>query len=548
VEGAYLPVSVQDKMPPLRAALIVDGPTLPTWVADAVSLAVASERIRVVALFVCTNNNKRRRMVKHLAYYGMRFLFMRPKSWRSVPVSNVVDDDVERVIFSAEEEGAWQRLPKDVLDRAAEFDLDVALKFGMGLLRDPQLFPARNGVLSYHHGDPFRYRGRPAGFYELRDDASYVGAVVQRLSNRLDGGEYLAQGHFRIERHSYRNTLESLYTGSVVLLEKALLECVKELPKERPPLGSNYRLPSNGVVVSFLMRLLYRKMQRLSYGVFWRKAWRLFEIDSAELTKLTYNQVLQGNPLPLPSNADFLADPFYLDGMGQWILCERMPESSVHGDIVRIGPERGSAEVLLAEPGRHISYPYVFASAERLFMIPEVAGWSSPFLLEMDPCSANPLRKIMLKGLETERLLDPTLVEYEGTFWLFASPETPYRKMDSLMLWYSDTIEGPYEGHPMNPIVQSPGTARSAGKFMKRDGRLIRFGQDNSAGYGARLAVMEIQVLTKERYRERQIGRFQLKDWCGPHTIDFSSKNVLVDGYQNVFDPFAWVQRLRERF
>ena len=74
----------------------------------------------------------------------------------------------------------------------------------MGLLRiedEYQQLP----ILSYHHGDPSSYRGRPAGFYEIFNGEKTTGIIVQRLSNELDAGVILAFAESKIVNFSYKN-------------------------------------------------------------------------------------------------------------------------------------------------------------------------------------------------------------------------------------------------------------------------------------------------------------------------------------------------------
>ena len=73
-----------------------------------------------------------------------------------------------------------------------DVEFDVVIKLGMNLHRDPDDLPARYGVLSFHHGDPSEYRGRPAGFYEVLAGADHIAAIVQRIGNKLDAGKVLA--------------------------------------------------------------------------------------------------------------------------------------------------------------------------------------------------------------------------------------------------------------------------------------------------------------------------------------------------------------------
>jgi hypothetical protein len=79
-------------------------------------------------------------------------------------------------------------------------DLDMILRFSFGIIKGEVLSAARFGVWSFHHGDEREFRGRPPGFWELDEVCPVVGAILQRLTERLDAGVVLHRGFFR--RHS----------------------------------------------------------------------------------------------------------------------------------------------------------------------------------------------------------------------------------------------------------------------------------------------------------------------------------------------------------
>ena len=99
-------------------------------------------------------------------------------------------------------------------------------KFGMGLLRVPPDAEFSIPIISFHHGDLRKFRGRPAGFYELLNGEPVVGQVVQRLTNRLDAGEVLAFAETKARPHSYRATMEDAYRTSPLLLPQAAQLCL----------------------------------------------------------------------------------------------------------------------------------------------------------------------------------------------------------------------------------------------------------------------------------------------------------------------------------
>lgn len=93
--------------------------------------------------------------------------------------------------------------------------LDFILRFAFGIVRGEILQAARYGVWSFHHGDEMRYRGGPPGFWEIYHGDPHTGVVLQRLTERLDGGVVLRKHAFDTVLHSYtRNRDVGLYGGA----------------------------------------------------------------------------------------------------------------------------------------------------------------------------------------------------------------------------------------------------------------------------------------------------------------------------------------------
>ena len=61
--------------------------------------------------------------------------------------------------------------------------------------------------MSFHHGDPRKYRGRPSGFYEIANKEKIQGQVVQILTPKLDAGKVLSYGETKVFKESYKKTL-----------------------------------------------------------------------------------------------------------------------------------------------------------------------------------------------------------------------------------------------------------------------------------------------------------------------------------------------------
>ncbi len=81
--------------------------------------------------------------------------------------------------------------------------LDFILRFAFGIVRGEILQAPRYGIWSFHHDDEMRYRGGPPAFWEIYRGDPHTGVVLQRLTERLDGGVVLRKHAFDTVLHSY---------------------------------------------------------------------------------------------------------------------------------------------------------------------------------------------------------------------------------------------------------------------------------------------------------------------------------------------------------
>jgi hypothetical protein len=101
------------------------------------------------------------------------------------------------------------------LDLIRGLDLDFILALpSREILRGGILDAARYGIWSYHHGDPRRQRGAPPGVWEIYAGEPRSGAILQRLTDRLDAGIVLRQGDFPTIDHSFVLNSDNLFFQS----------------------------------------------------------------------------------------------------------------------------------------------------------------------------------------------------------------------------------------------------------------------------------------------------------------------------------------------
>ncbi|MGU1833025.1 glucosamine inositolphosphorylceramide transferase family protein [Pseudomonas aeruginosa] len=518
----------------IKAALIVDDLSLSEWQKRAIE--DSSEYLDIQLVLSCRNSATKKSVIKHCGYYFLNILSLKNDMTRRVQLDS---RGSEVIHFDSDYEGAWQRIPEDVCARILDKGIKLVIKFGMSLLRiDGGL--QRLDILSYHHGDPEYYRGRLAGFYEIYENADSVGIIVQKLSNKLDAGEVLVRGYSKVHHHSYKKTSRNFYLNSVVLLRKALVNYSRGEEVVLEKLGKNYRLPSNFTVFKFFCKTIFRGLARLSYGAFFEKKWNVVALPYNDIPSLQELSVSAGKIPKVEKGYTFYADPFF-SADGKLIRLEALNASNGLGEIIELKAQSLDFSRVILK-GNHFSYPYSFEASGVEYLIPEVASHSAPCLLP--PPFALESKKLF-QGMEGERILDGTLFEHGGRYYLFCGQAVS--GSDNLYLYVGESLEGPYTSHPCNPVVMNPGSARMGGRIFKEGGKLYRFGQNNSYGYGSSLAVNEIEVLDPEHYSEKRVANLAFQDARGPHTIDIHGQTMILDFYQDRFSLLAGYRRLVAR-
>lgn len=527
-------------MPELKVAVIVDRAQVQKFGLRALDELRGCDEITV---FSCRNTRIGKKPFRHGAYYALNLLTVRNPLARAVPVAETKKRIAAMVEFDSGYEGAWQTLPPEIVQRLAGFDLIV--KLGMGLLRVPPAEVLPPPILAWHHGDPDHYRGRPAGFWEMANRAPVMGQIVQILSNKLDGGRVVAFAETRVHRHSYRATLIEAYRHSHLLLNGAVRNARAGVALPKSSAGKNYRLPSNLAVAAFAARMATAFAKRLVYGAIVEKKWR---VSTAPLGGADPASIAAGaafpapdlwQTLPTPEEYLFLADPFFSsDPPG--ILVEALSRRSSVGEIALISD---GGHLRLSEGTRHFSYPFTLQAEGAQLVLPEMAQWGEQRCFRIRDC-----RMVDVGALEVDvrpRLLDPTLIEHQGRFYLFANDAD--QGSTALMLWSAESVRGPYRVHPYSPVRIAPSGGRMAGALLRTGDRLIRFGQSFLGDYGDGVYAFEVERLTAQDYRERPIGCIRFEGRQGPHTINFDGNRVLFDWYESRFSALAGVRRATAR-
>lgn len=204
--------------------------------------------------------------------------------------------------------------------------------------------------------------------------------------------------------------------------------------------------------------------------------------------------------------ARFIADPFMIRKQGTWYMFfEVMRQTTRRGEIGLAISEDAFhwkyQRIVLREPF-HLSYPYVFEWKGEYFMVPECNASGSVCLYK---ATAFPYEWVFQQTLvEGGTFLDPSLLHYEGRWWLFVETNPQYQ-CDTLRLFYADILTGPWQEHPKSPIVSgNKHIARPAGRVQLIGGSILRFAQNCFPSYGTDVRAFVISELTARGYKERE--------------------------------------------
>jgi hypothetical protein len=365
-------------------------------------------------------------------------------------------------------------------------------------------------------------------------DADFVAPITLRAHTATDG-----------ERTIYRSVVESdrvsLHRSRCRAARRAALLPARRLRDlhrhgwpfitsraERSTPEPGRSRPGNGTMARFLWQVARGVLRRRLAGRLGEKQWFI------AYRRMEHNT----SRLITPPNGRFYADPFLFQRDGRrFIFFEDYDWSCRRAVIDYVEIDEGGrhgAPRLALEQECHLSYPLVFEEGDAVYMLPETAGRRT---VELYRAARFPgewtLDRVLLRDVSAT---DATLLRHEGRLWLFVAMAVDGgRPIDELFVFSSDSLEGEWEPHPMNPVVSDVRCARPAGRVFMRDGDLIRPAQDCSRSYGWRLVFNRIEALSPTEYREKHVGAIEPALGSGnlrTHSYDSDGTYEVLDGFR----------------
>jgi hypothetical protein len=439
------------------------------------------------------------------------------------------------------------------------YDLDVALRFGFRILKGGVLDIARHGVWSYHHGDNTVNRGGPAGFWEVAEQHAATGAVLQRLTEDLDGGVILGRSFSSTDRFSPTINRANYFWQASELLVARLRELAERGIDVHGDTGPAHReadhwsayssrlytRPTTGEVLRHSLqlgsRLLRSKLRSLLYREQWIIGYRMTQTRGVE-GDVPDGVFYRFKDLAPPPDR-FWADPFpvFMDGR-HFLFFEEFPYASTHAHICVVEMDRsgpiGKPVIALQRP-YHLSYPAVFECDGEWYMVPETASRRT---VELYRAVRFPDQWEFVADLLTGlRAVDATIARVEGCWWMFVGVVVEgASEATALHLFSAPGPLGPWSPHARNPVKIDVRGARPGGRIFKYGSTYYRVGQDGAPSYGSGLRVFAIDRIDNEAYAETEIAQIRpgwRKDLVGTHTLNAAQGLTAID-----------MRRVRRRF
>ena len=499
----------------LRVGVLLDGPSVPAWVAWIVN-AVDDHPDLDLALVVGTAPpSPDRRPLFRLYERIDRGLF------------NVEPDALATVDIG----GALAGVPRAPESEIADHHLDVLLHLGGPRPRGAILDAPRYGVWSYRHGAAldaplFREMARGVGDAEtvlevLRADGGHViyrstGVTDPVSLHRTRVPAYWKSAHFAMRR------LEELANGRWEPSRAELPE-----PAAAPPAAPR----TLRYVAAVATRVARRKLRASVFQHQWFLGFR----------RRTGDRLPQDDPAPwrltFPPGDRSYADPFVVCHAGEtFVFLEVLAHSPLRGELAvgRLDDDGALIDVAPVLPvAHHTSYPYVFEDSGVLYLIPESSAERRVDLFRATRFPGGWEHAATL--LEDVNAVDATVYRHAGRYWMWVTIAVPGARLnEETFVYFSDRLDGGWTPHPGNPVVSDARRARPAGRPFLHDGLLIRPAQNCSGRYGRQVVFSVVEQMDPDRYSERPDGSLG-PEWAGrpnlaAHTYTFDGEWEATDG------------------
>jgi len=491
------------------------------------------------------NRTSAKDAINKTAWWLYRKPFDAPPCKSKVDVSTELEP-IDRIACDVKEEGFSQYFYEDDLSDIREYNLDFVLRMGFGIIRGEILEVPKYGVWSYHHDDERKYRGGPPCFWEIYHGDPVSGAILQRLTDRLDGGIILKRGFFGTQRR-YQDNLNNVYYGTTEWPAQVATDILNGNADyvDHPPTKSDapiYRAPSLPQITSYNLKSIYSLATTALSGI---GHWNIGVLQHSieESINESFNPEIEW--YEYPKEDGFLADPFPITiDDTKYIFVEDFSYPDWKGKISYIeypdGFRDGDLRTAHEEP-EHMSYPYLFEHNDSVYATPEIFESNEIRLYQVHSPSNWEFKTTLVEGVEG---VDPTIIKHRDRWWMFYT-EHSYSNT-KLYIRFADNLTGEWKYHKNNPVKTDIRSSRPGGTPFMEDSELYRPAQTSDGGYGKGIVINKVEKLTPEQYAEKKVSEIQPSEgglYTGMHTLSSQGDITLIDNKRRIRNRHALQRR-----
>lgn len=548
----------------LRFGIMCSGYEFQSWQAE--SIKILLENQQQCALLIFDNNliETKSFFRKSTRFFGKNALFnfyqrffLRPSAKEIKSLSNELKD-VPGIKCKTEKKKFSQYFSDDEISKIKEYNLDFILRYGFSIIKGEILNSAKYGVWSFHHDDEQIYRGIPSGFWEIMENDAVNGAILQRLTNRLDGGVILKKGWFKTISHSYKgNVDQSLKSTSEWpwQVAKQIIQSGEDsIPTEESSSSAKIRfLPRNFVMLKFFIKLIMNKIRFHYRELFCPEDWAL-GIAKTNINDIIENGIddKQIHWIKSDESNKYFADGFVFEKDNKLqIFCENYDYKAGPANLMCIDLDKETFEIIdkkvVLDNQSHLSFPYVFKFENKIYCLPEASASGK---LELYKWNSEHKSLDFVKTLLPDyAAVDPAIFYHNDKWWIFANELNNSNTL--LNIFHSDNLKGPYFPHHQNPVKTDIRSSRSAGKIVKNDNDVLRPAQDSALTYGSRIVISKILKLSENEFKEEAFAFLSPENFRkynkGLHTLSFSENYVLIDAKRFKFNWYNFIRQFKTK-
>ena len=552
---------MDDKEKKIRVAILCRGYNFDSWEADCIREVLSLPFVEIVLLIAePTEAKESNGIVNKLIHYPYRnFLWryfkryrLKISSYKQVSLKNELEK-ISLIYCKTELKGKYaQYFSGKDLTLIKSHKPDVILRFAYNIIKGEILTLAKHGVWSFHHADEQVIRGGPAGFWELSNRMAVTGAILQRLTEKLDAGIVLRKGFFPTIKHSYKANLEQLLSGTASWMKQALIDVVNDSTDSNSPTTSESSLFTFPTNLQMFRVWRITKIEKLKFHwqqLFRPEKWNIGFVEK-KVSDIFKDELLQNIEwLPEPKRNEYYADPFGWEENGNLKIVFEHYKYKIQKGVLAISNSKGEMSTLL-EAKVHLSYPFVLDRTDSVnnnrVILPESNQSKTIFCFD----SANPkIGKVLVENIPA---IDATPVFYNNRWWIFCTHEGNFNNTN-LYIYHALEFEGPWHPHGNNPVKCDVRSSRPGGTPFLLNNKLYRPAQDCSSSYGSAVIINEVIELDENTFKEQATKRIvPHKSWRynkGLHTLSIAGRFIIIDAkrYSFNFNNFITVLRKKQK-